>query len=359
MGVEKPKKPYPDYPLVAHSCGRWVKKIDGKTVYFAKWDQPELALRQYLELVTPAVEKLGTSAKDAFNAYLTARKADVTNGTLSGRTFADYTRTLTRLAGFIGSDRVIESLTADDFAKYKNSFAGTNNLVTVGNEIIRVRAVFNWLNQAKKVPIPDYGPDFVKPSEKAKRKYRRERGEMLFTTTEIKLLLDESGIRMKCWILLGINCGYHNSDIETLPLNELDAAIRTGIIEHARAKTEVDRACPLWPETVEALKEYHRRRPKTESNLAFVLPNGRELSATNHDIAKRFRGVRESAMIERGGFSWLRKTFATYASESCDQVAVNFIMGHVDSSTPGIYRQLIRDRRLEKVVEVVREWLFG
>lgn len=63
------------------------------------------------------------------------------------------------------------------------------------------------------------------------------------------------------------------------------------------------------------------------------------------------------AGVKEGGFSWLRKTFATYASECSDQVAVDFIMGHVDSSTPGIYRQLVRSKRLHRAVEVVREWL--
>lgn len=68
--------------------------------------------------------------------------------------------------------------------------------------------------------------------------------------------------------------------------------------------------------------------------------------------------MRDLAGVRDGGFSWLRKTFATYASEAADQVAVDFIMGHVDSNISGVYRQLVRSKRLQKPVEAVRTWLF-
>lgn len=32
--VDKPTKPYPAYPLLAHATGRWCKKIRGRFVYF-------------------------------------------------------------------------------------------------------------------------------------------------------------------------------------------------------------------------------------------------------------------------------------------------------------------------------------
>jgi integrase len=43
----KPAKPSPDYPLFAHASGKWAKKIEGKLVYFGRWDDPDGALREY------------------------------------------------------------------------------------------------------------------------------------------------------------------------------------------------------------------------------------------------------------------------------------------------------------------------
>jgi hypothetical protein len=45
----KPAKPYADYPLTAHPVGQWCKKIRGKLHYFGPWDNPDGALRKYLD----------------------------------------------------------------------------------------------------------------------------------------------------------------------------------------------------------------------------------------------------------------------------------------------------------------------
>src|SRR5437870_13619244 len=45
----KPAKPYPEYPLTPHPAGYWAKKIRGKMHYFGPWDDPDGALKKYLE----------------------------------------------------------------------------------------------------------------------------------------------------------------------------------------------------------------------------------------------------------------------------------------------------------------------
>jgi len=58
------------------------------------------------------------------------------------------------------------------------------------------------------------------------------------------------------------------------------------------------------------------------------------------------------------GFYSLRRTFETVAAETGNQIAVDHIMGHIDQSMAGVYRQQIADRHLTSVSEYVRNWLF-
>ena len=64
--------------------------------------------------------------------------------------------------------------------------------------------------------------------------------------------------------------------------------------------------------------------------------------------------------LNRAGLSFyaLRHTFETIAGESLDQIAVNAIMGHVDSTMAAVYRERIGDDRLLAVTDHVRRWLF-
>ena len=77
-------------------------------------------------------------------------------------------------------------------------------------------------------------------------------------------------------------------------------------------------------------------------------------------IAKQTAKLLRELGLKRHGVSFyaLRHTFETQAGESKDQVAVDHIMGYIDSTMAGEYREEISDARLRLVVDVVHEWLF-
>src|SRR3989440_11452334 len=98
--TDRPKKPYPDFPLTPHASGAWQKKIRGKIHYFGKWakrvngklvriegDGWKEALEAYKAVAedlhagrTPRVKGDGLTVADLSNAFLTAKRRKVSSG---------------------------------------------------------------------------------------------------------------------------------------------------------------------------------------------------------------------------------------------------------------------------------------
>src|SRR5437764_1493612 len=93
----KPARPSPDFPLFPHATKRWAKKIRGKMHYFGPWDDPDGALKKYLEQKDdlhagrkPRPDADALTVKDVVNSFLNGKQALLDAGELSPRTCADY-----------------------------------------------------------------------------------------------------------------------------------------------------------------------------------------------------------------------------------------------------------------------------
>jgi integrase len=370
----KPAKPYPEFPLFAHATGRWAKKIRGSMHYFGQWADPDAALTKYLDQKDalhagkrPRSDSDALTVKELANHFLNAKQSLVDTGELSPRTWAEYKTTTDLLVANFGKQRLVSDLDPQDFAKLRNKMArkwGPHRLAKI---IQYVRSVFKHGFDASLIERQvRFGPGFNRPSKKTIRLHRAEQGLKLFTAQEIRDLLGASGIAMKAMILLGINCGYGNADCGNLTLAALD--LEGGWVNYPRPKTGINRRCPLWPETVEALREALEKRPKPkepdDSQFAFITKYGlswakdTSTNPVSQEMAKALRSLKING--RKGlGFYTLRHTFRTVADESKDQPAVDFIMGHEVPHMSAVYRETISDARLKAVAEHVRKWLFG
>lgn len=391
------KKPSKDFPLFPHATGRWAKKIRGKLVYFGHVENDvkgEAALAKWLDekddLLAgriPCVAGDGLTVADLCSKFLDSKYAKLQTGELSPRSFADCKMTTDRIARVFGKKRLVDDLAADDFAELRRDIAKTRNPESVGNEINRIRGVFKFGtdNHLMEKAIR-YGSDFNRPSRRVLRKVRNERERKFLEAGEIRQMIGAANVQLRAMILLGVNAGLGNSDVANLPTTAIN--LQAGWLDFPRPKTGIDRRCPLWPETIEAITAWLAVRPQPKDpeahgHLLFLTAKTRStwatdqrvnvgnpdldalaakcLKASDNPVSKEVRKLLTKLGIKRKGVSFysLRHVFETIGGECRDQVAVDAIMGHADESMSARYREHISDDRLQAVVTVVRGWLFG
>jgi integrase len=380
---KKPKKPYPEFPLFPHATKRWAKKIRGKFVYFGSWnDGPEAALRKYLDQKedlhagrTPRNTADGLAIGDLCNRFLTTKKRLLNASEITDRTFRDYYSTCSRIVDAFGRDRLVDDLAADDFESFRASMAQTLGPVALGNEVSKCRMVFKYGYDQDLIDKPlRYGQSFNRPSRRVLRVSRSKNGKRMFEADELRTIIETASQPIKAMSLLGINCGFGNTDVAMLSRSVID--LDNGWIDYPRPKTGIERRCHLWPETIASLREAIEQRPKpknkADDDLCFLTRGGsRWVRTSDHEdpgkrapmdfVAKQFGRLLKTLSINgRKGLNFyaIRHTFETIGGESKDQVAVNAIMGHVDSSMAGVYRERISDERLRAVTDTVRAWLW-
>ena len=387
----KPKKPYPAFPLFAHSNGQWCKKIKGKQWFFGVWSNPDAALTKYLDEIheiqagrdprRTGVGRVSSSeltAADICNLFLERQQRRIDSGEVSRRHFTDNLRSCRRFIDHFGKFMKAGSLKAADFAAYKAAFPSTWGPEKTGNEIQKIRTVFKWAFETELIPnMPNFGPDFRKPSKTIKRRDQQQRqadrgGKLYFTAEEIQKLLEASKGWLRACILLGINGGMGNAECGRLSTAFLD--VKSGWYDLPRQKTGIQRRFPMWRETIEAIREVVKHRPIAKNDaddpLCFLTSHGmpvwwesvKESGETFivDNISKKFTKLCAACGISREGrgFYSLRRTFETVAGNSKDQIAVDLMMGHFDESMAAVYRQGIDDQRLIDVANYVHAWLY-
>jgi integrase len=369
---KKPSKPYPDFPLFAHATGRWAKKIRGRFHYFGPWADSDAALTKYLEEKDalhagrkPRPEDEAVTVKALANTFLNHKQAQLDAGEISPRTFTNGKQVTDLLVSHFGKHRLVADLRPDDFAPLRKKMAKKWGPVRVRDFVQRVRSVFKFGFDLELMDTPArFGPGFARPSKKTIRLARAAKGPRMFEAAELRRILAAAGNPLKAMILLGVNAGYGNADCGTLPVAALN--LDGGWVDYHRPKTGITRRCPLWPETVDALREAVAARPKAkqtaDASLAFLTVRGASWHKKIEDnpISKEMRKLLDALGINGSrNFYALRHTLETIGGEAKDQVALDHIMGHARDDMASVYRERISDERLRAVTDHVRKWLFG
>ncbi len=377
----KPKKPYPEFPLFPHATKRWAKKIRGKMNYFGPWDNPDAAVAKYLSErdrlqaglppagVTPADTRL--TMRELVNQFLNSKRRLMENAELSARMHHDYYGNCETVLDLLGRDTLVESLKAEDFETLRASLSKGVGLVTLGNRIRLTRVLFKFGYDADLIDTPvRFGPGFKTPAKKLLRADRQSRPVRMFQADELRQIVDKADPILTAMVLLGINCGFGQTDCSSLPQSAVD--LERGWITFPRPKTAVMRRCPLWPETVEAVRVAIAKRSKAKrdefAGRAFLTRCGvpfvrsGSVGSVIDGVAQQFRKLLVDLELagNRRAFYALRHTFETIGGASRDQIATSYIMGHAPHSSDmtAVDRESIEDDRLQAVANHVRGWLW-
>ncbi len=373
----KPKKPHKDFPLFPHQNGQWGKKVRQKLHYFGLWNDPGAALAKWLEQKDdllagrkPREKQSGPTIRDLANKFLSTKRSRVDSGELTPTTWREYRDTCQRVIKVFGTGRRLDDITPGDFEKLRVSYTRTLGPTSTGNEIGRARVLFKFAYDEGFIDHPiRYGQGFKRPSRKTLRQVRAAKGSRMFEAAELRTILDAAKQPMRAMILLGANCGFGQTDIANMPISAID--LERGWVDYPRPKTGIDRRCPLWGETVNAIREAIQSRPKPitaeESGLAFLTCQGRKWVRLNENetatdyLTVEFSKMLKKLKLKRPGVSFyaLRHGFETIAGGSRDQVAVDAIMGHARDDMASLYRERIDDARLLEVSNYVHNWLFS
>jgi integrase len=384
-------KPYPTFPLTPHPNGQFCKKIRGKTHYFGTLDDPDAALSEYhrwcdalhsgkVARVTRTVE---LTVAELANKYLGAKERKHENGQLTSGAFVEYHRHCERFVEFFGGQRGVKTITRGDLEDFRAFLGRGANATTLSNRIGGARSIlrFAYENELIETPIR-FGESFKRPERRLLRRAKAQSGRTHFHADEIRKILAFAPPCLRAMILLGINCAHGNTDIGNLPASCID--LERGRVDYPRVKTGIDRRCPLWPETIEAIRSsiaeigrWKVTRDPSAKELLFVTRNGlpcvRSRFGTTrdgrpnvvlHDSIKTAmqRAMEKAGVAQSGlGFYGLRRSFETIGSETGNQVAVDHIMGHapLSSDMGAVYRKHVADDALLQVTDHVRKWLWG
>lgn len=371
------RHPDPDCPLWLHPTGRWTVKRKRRQFYFGKDAKAARKLwetgKQWYEAGQLPPERQDVPrVRDLLNAFLTDREQTLEAGDLVRKTFIDYMAVSTSMSDHFGRHTPIdEAFTLERLKAYRNHVA--KRLVSptsLGAHLGKVRTILLWGFEHRIVNTPIATGDTLKPPRLRRvREYKRGQGHRFLEPVEIRKVLEVAGPVWKAATLLGVNCGFGNTDIARLRVRDID--LEGGWIEYPRPKTGVMRRCPLWPETAEAVREALKARPKLTKpenrELVFLTPCGHPLVRVTENgavvdaVPENFDRILRKAGVKRPGVSFyaLRHSFRSAATRVRDREAADLIMGHSRGDMAETYIEFFPDERLVEVSDGVRAWVFG
>jgi len=366
MSTQKRKTRSDKFPLTLHKTGQYCKKVKGKTYYFGK--DKQLALKRYINQASllhhnqnSITKKKNTemTLKTLSEMYLQHQLEKVQSDELSAGHYTDQTYCLNKFINSVGQFVKVRDISTLNLQKYRQKINKCYSSQRMNLNISAMKAMFHW---AKKNDILTEIPNI----DVISRSRIEHQQRYIFSSEELRTLLELANIQMKAMIWLGLNCGFGCMDCSQLEWKDID--LKEGRVILGRGKTGILRDLPLWPETINALKDVSHKDGKLVFYTKHGKPmiseryigsgNSKKYSSTNMVTTKFSRLLKKAELqVPRGtGFYTLRRTAATLAARSGDPFAVQRLLGHADLKMASRYVQDV-SKQTDEVVEKSRNYV--
>ena len=354
--------------LTKSSDGRWRKQIDGKMRYFGRvnpksvnrsYRDAELRYLNFLadrEVKFPVEIKISKlTVEDFGEKYLQSCYTRYERGDISATWFEKIRISVCHFVDYLQTGLPLSKLNEmclDDYRNHTLSLpvsAATNKSIspwTAKSRLDIVKLMIKWGYQMallETLPRNLDGYSRVTIPEPTVNRFSRE---------EIHTLYSAASERTKMYILLGLNCGFGQSDISDLRVGEV--SIEAARVIRKRTKTGVHCQLKLWPLTVEMLKVHGHLDGKANDRV-FLSKSGLPLVYEHFvdDKFKRtdairsafFRLMKKTKIPSGRGFYSLRKTAASEI-EIIDSSVTSMFLAH---SEKGLMKRFYAQRDWERL----------
>jgi integrase len=381
MPMQKPAKPYPEFPLFAHNNGQWAKKIKGRFVFFGSWKSADwdTALARYLEerdaLYAGRPVDRNDPAEMTCDEWLNSWAAEKLDAAETGRIGPQQAACCVRTARFMlaatGAARPVASLDHAALLKIRKKMPHKSP-ITLKGHLTRARMAIRWLERRHGIQVR-LDDELAAPPKRAIRLHSAAR-RRFWQPDEIAQILATDNLRMRAVLSLVANCAFETHDLAALSWSHIEQIDDRWYHTCPRPKTGLPRLAMLWPRTVEAMEAADLWTPEANglivrsqtggpvwrenpSGLLTDLVSRKARTVIRHQLAPW-----DSADDPRNGIGTLglRHSFRTIADAVMDRDATELIMGHApghiadgNAAMAATYRHRIGYDRVRAVAEFV------
>lgn len=281
-----------------------------------------------VSLVAPA--DVGESVSDHIDQWLLSQKSRENAGVITFGAYESKRKGIKTFREFtsgraFGTEQEVERVLGDYREYLLGKFAGRSfSAYTVNDKLKFLGQFITWAWENRVLE------DNPRSLRRVVAKLPVEKEGKPLPLETVRAIWSQANPRMKCFIALGLNCGFKNKDISSLRQSDL----RDGRLVSRRSKTKAPMNYLLWDVTQRLIEETRQDEAGNKDALLFTATNGLEIpTGTITSLFKKV-AVRADATVGvtiRGNTAYA--TFEQLRDTGTERIQISLAEQGKDAST--------------------------